>query len=170
MVGGNSGGGWVNTAKIKVVPLQLVPCGVHVCVWVYLCLRRFSGEAQQVLTGPPSSLHSPCKPFFFLYVCVHVVDRVCASRLDLLSVGLMLKWLTAKQSQGRLRAVVGRKGPYSLTAFGPEGERETNTERDGRENPNRLIIYTEMEFEWKSVRQLQSILRVSACCCLNNKW
>lgn len=30
MVGGNVEGGWVNTMKIKVVPSQLVPCGVTV--------------------------------------------------------------------------------------------------------------------------------------------
>lgn len=47
---------------------------VCVCVWVYLCLHRFSGEAQQVLTGPPSSPHSPYKTLFF---CVDVGDRVC---------------------------------------------------------------------------------------------
>lgn len=86
--------------------------------------------------------------FFCVYVreCVYVC--VYASRLDLLSVGLMLKWLTAEQSQGRLRAVVGREGPYSLTAFSPEGERETNTEGDGRENLNRLIGHAEMRFTW----------------------
>lgn len=124
------------------------------CVWVYLCLSRFSGEAQQVLTGPPSSLHSPYKPHFLVCVCVctHVSVCVDTSWLDLLSVGLILKWLTAEQSQGGLRAVVGREGPYSLGAFIPKGdfysERETNTEKGGRESLNRLIWYTAMWIEW----------------------
>lgn len=96
-------------------PSSALRC-VYLCVCVYLCLHRFSGEAQQVLTGPSSSLHSPYKPCFFVcMLCVY------ASRLDLLCVGLMLKWLTAQQSQGRLREFVGREGPYSLTAFSPEG-------------------------------------------------
>lgn len=48
-----------------------------------------------------------------------------------------------------MRAVVGREGPYSLAAFNPEGERETNTEgeKEGRESLNRLIGYTESRFE-----------------------
>lgn len=58
------------------------------CVCVYLRLCRFSGEAQQVLTGPSSSPHSPYKPCFFVWMLGTVY--VCASRLDLLCVGLML--------------------------------------------------------------------------------
>ena len=45
---------------------------------------------------------------------------------------------------------MGREGPYSLTAFSPEGEegdkyRERERETDGRQNLNRLIGYTEDE-------------------------
>lgn len=99
------GGGWVNTAKMKVVPLHLVPCGVYarICVWTDSPARP--SRCWQGLLHLSAPLTSPGVLCGCWGLCVY------ASRLDLLCVGLMLKWLTAKQSQGRLRAVVGRERP-----------------------------------------------------------
>lgn len=146
MVGGSVGGGWVNTAKIKVVPFttSALRC-VCVCVGVSVSpqiLRWGPAGADRTPFISPLPLQNPVflcgcrRPCVSTYACV----CVCASRLDLLSVGLMLKWLTAEQSQGRLRAVVGREGPYSLTAFSPEGEEgDKYREADRRKTESKQI-------------------------------
>lgn len=159
MVGGNVEGGWVNTTNIKEVPSQ--SCALW-CVYMCVHLCTFSGEAQQVLTGPPSSLHSPRKPrlFFFcvlyVFVCQQARSAQCGSDV--------MKWLTGEQSQGWLWAVVGREGPYSLTAFRPEGKRERQRygERKGRDSLNRLIRHTEMETPW--LNEHETVAKQMMCC------
>lgn len=96
--------------KTEVVPLHLVPCGVCVCV----C--RFSGEAQQVLTGPCSSLRSPYKPLFFACgcQCVHVCQQapwaLCGSDVSVID---------SQAVTGATERICGKRGTLQPRSFQP---------------------------------------------------
>lgn len=112
------------------------------CVCVYLRLCSFSGEAQQVLTGPSSSPHSPYKPCFFVWMlgtvcaCQQAWSALCGSDVNVID------------SQAVTRAIESSCGkretlePHSFQPWGGEGDKNRE-----RENPNRLKGYTGTLFE-----------------------
>lgn len=89
-------GGWVNTTEMKVVPTRM-PCGVHECNSIS---ANSPLGSRHVLTAPPA-LHLRPNPRFSwgILVCQRA------------QCGPTLRWLTAEQSLGWLRAVVGKGGP-----------------------------------------------------------
>lgn len=105
--------GWENKAKIKVVPLLLVPC--RVCVWEYVSVRAStdsSARPSRCWQDPPLHLVTPStNPIFSTYVCVCVSD---------------IKVIDSQTVTRVIGSSCGKRGtsppPIVLS---PEGERES---------------------------------------------
>lgn len=136
MVGGNVEGGWVNTTNIKEVPSQ--SCALW-CVYMCVHLCTFSGEAQQVLTGPPSSLHSPRKPrLFFLSRCIICV---CMPAGSICSVWVWCDEVIDRRTvTGVIVSSCGKRRTLQPHSFPPWGEaREAPIRREKGKRQSKQI-------------------------------
>lgn len=144
------------------------------CVWVYLCLCRFSGEAQQVLTGPPSSLRSPLRNPAF---CVYVGDCVCVCVCQPAWSAQRGSDVNVIDSRAVTRAIessCGKRGtlqPHSFQPWGGEGDKYR--QRRKRESKQITRIHTDEVLTNMWAERLHNVQRgfsKGPDGCLNRNW
>lgn len=146
MVGGSVGGGWVNTAKIKVVPFttSALRCVcMYVCVCGCICVSTDSPVRPSRCWQDPLHLPTPpTKPCFFVWmsetVCVYVCVCVCVcQQARSAQCGSDVKVIDSRAVTRAIESSCGKRGTLQPHSFQPWGGRGRQIQR-GRQTEDRI--------------------------------